>query len=256
MYRRTIPILLILIWLSCLTEATAQTRRASAGVRPGAIQKPSEIGSTAVVIDETLSVLRQKPSLFAESLQRMRRGREVKILAAADADGIRFYKVSGSQGTAGWIQGDALFGQFRVGDDERLSQLIQASSGFDQIEMAATFFQLFPTSPLRPAILLMFGDLVEETAQKLSRDAITRLSRREMAATAAPMHSYFLNFVGLDRYRKLGIVFLFNPNTRTYHYDGGSWRELTRNHSSTPEATEAGKRLDALKVKMERAVQN
>ena len=41
---------------------------------------------------------------------------------------------------------------------------------------------------------------------KLSKEANSRLKRAEMAATGAPLHSYFLNFVSLDRYRKLGIT--------------------------------------------------
>ena len=52
-----------------------------------------------------------------------------------------------------------------------------------------------------------------------------------MAATQAPMHSYYLNFNMLDRYRKLGVVFLFNPATRQYHYSG---RELEGNGRKIP----------------------
>ena len=49
-----------------------------------------------------------------------------------------------------------------------------------------------------------------------------------MAATGAPLHSFYLNFVSLDRYRKFGIVFLFNTKTKTFHYDGASWQEIVR----------------------------
>jgi len=73
-----------------------------------------------------------------------------------------------------------------------------------------------------------------------------------MAPTAAPMHSYYLNFNMLDRYRKLGIIFLFNSNTRQYHYEGSSWRELAAKYPATPEALEAQKRMDSLKLKMDR----
>jgi hypothetical protein len=97
---------------------------------------------------------------------------------------------------------------------------------------------------------LLFGDLLEEVAAKLSKDANSRLSRREMAASAAPVHSYFLNFVSLDRYRKLGVLFLFNSAARTFHYDGWSWKQLTAKYPATTEAEEAQKRLDALKLKM------
>ncbi len=246
-------ILLIAIFaLSIVTDA--QKRRSSASVRNrfSGVQKPREIGSSAIVIDETLSVLRMKPSLFADPVQRMRRGRRVQILGVAEADGVKFYRVSAPPNSSGWVQADAVFGKFRTGDEERLAQLVQASDGFDRIEIAAAFLDLYPSSQFRPSILLLFGDLLEETAAKLSKDSSSRLSRREMAASAAPMHSYYLNFVSLDRYRKLGILFLFNSTTRTFHYDGASWKEIVKKFPNSAEAAEAQKRLDSLKVKMDK----
>ena len=214
-------------------------------------QKPAELGSQAIVIDETLSVLRQKPSLFADPIQRMRRGRKVIVMGIAEADGVKFYKVTAPPSSFGWVQADAVFGKFRQNDEERLARLVQASDGFDQIEIATEFFSLYPNSKLRPAILLLFGDLLEEVAVKLSRDANSRLHRPEMAASAAPMHSYFLNFVSLDRYRKLGVVFLFNLSQRAFHYDGTGWKEIVSKFPDSSEAVEARKRLETLKEKMD-----
>ena len=145
-----------------------------------------------------------------------------------------------------------MFGKFRPGDEERLAKLIQASDGFDQIEMAVEFFMMYPASRFRPTILVLYGDLLEDIAAKLSKDANSRLSKREMAASAAPLHSYYLNFVSLDRYRKLGVVFLFNSATKQFHYDGASWAEIVSKHAGSPEASEAKKRLDVLKQKMEK----
>lgn len=233
------------------SSADAQKRGTTPAVRTKATQKSGEVGSRAVVIDETLSVLRQKPSLFAEPVQRMRRGRKVTVLGVTEADGVKFYKVAAPPANFGWVQADAVFGKFRQTDEERLARLVQASDGFDQIEIATEFFTLYPASKFRPPILLLFGDLLEEVAVKLSKDANNRLNRREMAASAAPMHSYFLNFVSLDRYRKLGIVFLFNSSARGFHYDGASWREIVKTYPASPETAEAQKRLDSLKVKME-----
>lgn len=248
-----LPALVLAILLSA-ADADAQRRRpaASNGKRPPAAAKARETGTTAVVIDETLSVLRQKPSLFSAPVQRMRRGRKVQILGVSEADGVKFYKVSAPPSSMGWVQADAVFGTFRINDEERLARLVQASDGFDQIELAAAFFDLYPRSKLRPALLLLYGDLLEEAAVKLSRDAGSRLNRREMAASAAPMHSYYLNFVSIDRYRKLGVVFLFNPSTRSFHYDGAGWKEITAKQPGSPEAAEAQKRLDSLKEKMAR----
>ena len=248
-----IRLLILLIGLSVtIVEAQRRGRPASLRSASASPAKPKEIGSTAVVLDETLSVLRVKPSLFAESVQRMRRGRTVKILGVADADGVRFYRVSAPPHNAGWVQADAVFAKFRGNDDDRLARLVRASTGFDQIELAVAFSEVFPASKHRPGILLLLGDLLEDTATKLSKDAGSRLDRREMAASAAPMHSYYLNFNMLDRYRKLGIIFLFNPQTRQYHYEGSCWRELIGRFPDAAEAAEARNRIDALKNKMER----
>ena len=228
----------------------------SAQTRPGPTKasaaRPPEIGQTAVVIDETLSVLRMRPSLFAEGVHRMRRGRRVQILGITEADGVKFYKVTVPPRNYGWVQSDAVFGKFRPGDEERLMKLVQAAEGFEQLEVAVEFFILYPQSASRPAMLLLFGDLADAAASRLSRDAASRLNRREMAATGAPAHSYYLNFNMLDRYRKLGIVFLLNSSTRQYHYDGASWKEVISKYPASAEAAEARKRLDALKQKMER----
>lgn len=233
------------VLLLCGMETNAQRKRTSPA-KPS-IPTAREIGQTAVVLDETLSVLRVNPSLFADGVQRMRRGREVKILSVTEADGVKFFKVTAEPKNYGWVQADAVFGKFRPADEERLARLVQASTGFEQIELAALYFTLYPTSQFRPSILLLFGDLCQETAVRLSREATSRLDRREMAASAAPLHSYYLNYVGLDRYRKLGITFKFNSATKTYYYDGGSWRELVSKFPAAPETVEARKRLDSIR---------
>jgi hypothetical protein len=70
------------------------------------------------------------------------------------------------------------------------------------------------------------------------------------------MHSYYLNFVSIDRYRKLGVQFLFNPSTRSYHYDGKTWRELVTKYPQTNEAAEAAKRLGSLAEKMKKPAES
>ena len=79
--------------LACLMTCAvdAQTRRPPSR---NAAPRSREIGQMAYVMDETLSVLRPKPSLFAVPMQRMRRGRVVKILGVAEADGVKFYRVA------------------------------------------------------------------------------------------------------------------------------------------------------------------
>lgn len=236
--------------LVCFVTGDAQKRRPVSNSRSSA----GDAARTAVVVDENLSVLRMRPSLFAEPVQRMRRGRRVQILGSAEADGVRFYKVSVPPSRSGWVQSEAVFARTRRADEERLARLILAADGFDQIEMAGAFLEIYPASDLRPPILLLIGDLLEDAASKLSRDATSRLSRRAMTASGAPVHSYYLNFNMIDRYRRMGVTFLFNSSLRTFHYDGETWKELVRRFPTTTEAAEAKKRLDSLSEKMQKRV--
>jgi len=245
-----LPVSLTLITVIAIygAETSAQTRKSVVAVRPHppAVKK-GEVGQTAVVIDDTLSVLREKPSLYSPAIQRMHRGRKIQILGVAEADGVKFYRVTAPPASFGWVQADAVFGKFRADDEQRLARLVQATSGFEQIEIAVEFFNLYPDSKLRPAILLLYGDLLEDAAAKLTKDATSRLKRPEMAATGAPVYSYYLNFVSLDRYRKLGVTFLFDPAARVFHYDGASWNEIVGKFPNATEASEAKKRLDSMK---------
>lgn len=238
------PLLLLLFLLVFFSDVAAQKRRAAPAQQ--------NVAHTAVVMDELISVLRKEPSLYSEAIQRMRRGRKVRIVGVKDADGVRFFRVIATPPAAGWVQADAVFSDKRPEDEERLAKLVQATTGFDQIEAAVHFFRIYPNSRFKPAILLLFGDIVEGSASVLSRNASRQLSTREMAASGAPLHSYYLNFNMLDRYRRLGIIFQFNSATRQYHYNGDSWKEIIEKFAAAAEAMEARKRLDSLKEKMEK----
>jgi len=239
---------IFLVVLVFTSDAQAQKRRFSPKIKSPVAAK---LSNTAIVVDERLAVLRVEPSFYAKTVQRMRRGRTVTISGSKDADGVTFYRVNAAP-NYGWIQADAVIGKFRRGDDARLAKLVQSSVGFEQIDRAQIFLETFSDSPLRPAILLLFGDLMEETALKLSGEATRRLDRREMAASGAPLHSFYLNYVSLDRYRRRGINFVFNSNTRSFHYDGAGWREIVKKFPQSTESVEAQKRLDSLKEKLEK----
>ena len=244
-----LPSIILLVVFS--VGAFAQGKKRPSPSKPKAQPtKNSEIGKSAVVIDETLSVLRITPSLYSESVHRMSRGRVVQIAGVAEADGVKFYKVVVPPKNWGWVQADAVFGKFRATDEQRFFDLIKATDGFEQIEMAAEFFTHFGESPLRPKLLLLYGDIIEAATPALSKQAASRLKAGEMKASAAPIHSYFLNFNMLDRYRKLGITFLFDTKLRQYHYDGASWAEIVKRFPASPEAPEAKKRIDLVKQKM------
>jgi hypothetical protein len=234
------------------TEAQKKRRPQISNKNSATVETPQGNKNTAIVVDERLAVLRVEPSLYSRPFQRMRTGRLVSISGTKQADGVTFYRVVVPPNNYGWVQSEAVFGKFRKGEDERLARLVEASDGFEKIERAALFLTNFPNSPLRPAILLLSGDVVEEAAAKMSLEATRRLDRREMTAAGAPLHSFYLNYVSLDRYRKLGIKFVFNSNTKTFHYDGAAWKEIISKFPKSSEAIEAQKRLDSLKEKMER----
>lgn len=245
------PLFLILLLVLLSINFQAQKKSVRLKTKPITSQRSEPNSNKAIVIDERLAVLRTAPSLFAKPIQRMRRGRVVTILEMKEADSVTFYRVVALPNTPGWVQKEAVAARVGRGDDERLARLVQASAGFEQIERAQIFLKNFADSPFRPPILLLFGDLMEEIALRLSADAARRLSRREMAASGAPLHSFYLNYPSLDRYQRIGIGFLFNAQTKLFHYDGASWREIIKKSPTSNEAKEAQRRLDALKEKMQ-----
>ncbi|MCA1593237.1 MAG: hypothetical protein LC754_11425 [Acidobacteria bacterium] len=210
-------------------------------------RRPPAGGRVAVVVDERLAALRDAPDVSAAVLQRLSRGRAVAVTGARNAhDGLLFYRVNVTRRTNGWLQADAVASPSRAGDDERLLRLVRGSEDFDRLARARIFLDIFPRSPSRPAALLFYGDAAEEAAAKLSREAQRRLDEREMAAGGAPVASYYMNYVGLDRYRKQGVAFVFDRAAKQFHYDGWAWREIVRRHPRSPEAKEARRHLDAL----------
>ncbi len=245
-------LLLVCIFVCTLSLAShAQKRRLPIKIVSKSVSpKISNAPKTAIVINERLSVLRFEPSLFSIPLQRVSHGRSLQVLGEKDVEGLKFYRVSSSTEKGGWVQAEAVILLNRKGEDERLARLIQASEGFEQFERISIFLENFPKSVLRPAILLLFGDLAESVAQKLSNDANRRFDSSEIRASGATMKSYFLNFNSLDRYRRQGLTFLFSEKTRRFHYDGATWQEIIKSFPQSSEAAEAQKRLDNLKTKM------
>jgi hypothetical protein len=210
-------------------------------------RRPPAGGRVAVVVDERLAAVRDAPEFSANLVQRLGRGRFVAVAGERrSGDGVVFYRVVLTSRTSGWVQSDAVVSTSRVGDEERLLRLIQGSEEFDRVARARIFLDTFTRSRLRPAVLLLFGVAAEEAAEKLSHEAVRRLDAREMEAGGAPVSSYFLNYNGLDRYRRQGIVFTFERASKRFHYDGASWREILRRHPRSLEAAEARRRLEAL----------
>lgn len=192
---------------------------------------------SGIVVDERLAVLRAGPQFSAAFVRRVGRGRIVAILETQRTrEGVIFYRVAVTRRTRGWLQREAVVTPARAGDDARLLELIRASRYFDRIARARIFLDAFPRSPHRPAVLLILGEEAEKAAVKLSQDAARRLDPEELQATGASLAAYFLNYNGLDRYRRQGIAFRFDSQTRQFQYDGAAWRELIRRHRGSAEA--------------------
>jgi hypothetical protein len=227
---------LLLAALSLPTHAVAKGRR-----------RALPQGRVAVVVDERLSALRDEPRLSAALLRRLGLGRAVALTGARrEADGVAFYQVAVSRRARGWLQSESFAAPARAGDDARLVNLIKASRGFERVERSRVFLDLFPRSKLRPEVLLLFGDAAEEAAAALTRAASSRLAEDRLPEGGAPPHSYYLNFNGLDRYRRHGIAFVFDRAKKQFHYGGESWRELVRRFPRSPEAAQARRRIESL----------
>jgi hypothetical protein len=204
-------------------------------------RKPPAGGRLAVVVEERLAALRATPQLNGKLVRRLGRGRIVAIRSAKkSADGITFFLVNVTSRTHGWIQREAVASPARAGDDQRLLRLIERSQGFDRISRARIFLDHFTRSPLRPEVLLLLGDTAKEIAKQLSTDATRRLKDDP---GEAPEFSYYLNYTGLDRYNRQRVGFIFDRQTKRFHYDGAAWRELIRRYPKTSQAVEAKKRL-------------
>jgi len=178
-------------------------------------------------------------------MRRMGRGAFVSVKGEKRSrDGVIFYRVTVTSRTSGWVQRDALVSPARSGDDRRLLSLIKGSDDFDRIARARVFLDNFTGSVLRPEVLLIYAQAAEDIAGRLSREAARRLNEKEMEAGGAPLHSYFLNYTGLDRYNRQGITFIFDAREKRLRYDGEAWQELVHRYPRSPEAAEARKRLE------------
>jgi hypothetical protein len=234
-FSSSFPIAVFFIVSLVASRATAQRRSA-----------PSN-GQFAVVVDERLAVLRDEPSLSARHLKRLSRGRSVSLInVRRSSEGVTFYRVAVTRRTRGWLLREAVVSRARQRDEERLLNLIRASKEFDRIARASIFLDVFRNSALRPAVLLLLGTAAEDAARKLTAEAVRRLDEVEMKAGGAPARAYFMNYNGLDRYRRLGLVFIFDESRKQYHYAGASWREIVRRYPRSPEAKEARLHLDFL----------
>jgi hypothetical protein len=160
-----------------------------------------------------------------------------------------FFRVRVSRNTLGWMQREAVAAPSVAGDDRRLMNLIQLSTDFDRLARARIFLDFFPRSDLRAEVLRLFAETAEAAAVKLSREAKRKLNHEQITAREVHERSYFLNYIGLDRYNRQGIRFVFDSYKREFRYNGAAWKEILRRYPASSAATVALERLKGLQAK-------
>lgn len=213
--------------------AEAQTRR-----------KSSTPGQRAVIVDERLSALRTRPDVKAPLEQRLRRGRVVGILGAKKSkEGESFLRVSVTRNTRGWVLAEAVVKAGSAADAERLLKLVEDSDDdFVKARLARLCADEFRATPAAPRCLLKLGETAERVADRLTRDAKRRVGNEEPSAGLSK-RDYFLNFVGLDRYNRIGVLFEFDATAERIVYDGEAYRELAKRYPKSSEVQTAKDKL-------------
>ncbi len=235
-FRRAAPIrsavVVTLLIVAALT-VVAQTRR-----------KVYVPGQRAVVFDERLSALRVQPDVKAALGQRLRRGRTVGILGSAKSkDGARFLRVAVSRNARGWVLADAVIRPGHAADAERLMKLIEETDDeFTKARLAKLCAEEFRATKFAPKALMILGAAGESAAERLTRDAKRRTGDDEPNA-GIRKRDHLLNYVGLDRYNRIGVTFDYDEASDRIVYDGAAYRQLLRRYPRSDEAQAARERL-------------
>lgn len=205
-------------------------------------------GRRAVVFDERLSALRAQPDVKAPLEQRLRRGRRVGVLGAAtNKDGAKFLRVAVSRNTRGWVLADAVIRPGVAADAERLMRLIEETKDeFTRARLARLCADEFRSTKFAPKALMILGEAAESAADRLTRDARRRVVDDEPDAGMSK-RDFMLNYAGLDRYNRIGVMFDYDAASDRIVYDGAAYRELARRYPKSLEAKDAGARLARLK---------
>lgn len=202
-------------------------------------------GQRAVVVDERLSALRTQPDVKAPLEQRLRRGRVVGILGIRKSkDGEQFLRVSVSRNTRGWVLAEAVVKSGNAADAERLANLIEnTDDDFIKARLAKLCADEFRATPSAPRCLLKLGETADRAADRLTRDAKRRVGNDEPSAGLSK-RDYFLNFAGLDRYNRIGVMFEYDAKADRIVYDGAAYKDLLRRYPRSEDIDIARKRLD------------
>ena len=181
----------------------------------------------------------------------MRRGRRVGILGAATAkDGAKFFRVAVSRNTRGWVLADSIIRPGNAADAEKLMRLIvETRDEFTKARLAKLYADEFRSTKLAPKALMILAESAEGAAGRLSRDARRRVGNDDPDAglnKGLTKRDFMLNYAGLDRYNRIGVMFDYDAPSDRIVYDGAAYRELARRYPRSDEAQDARKRLEIL----------
>jgi hypothetical protein len=194
-------------------------------------------GRRAIVFDERISVLRERPDAKSRVVQRLRRGREIGILASvATRSGGRYLRVAISRNREGWILAESVVIPGSTLDAQKILRLMdETTDDFMRAKLARLCADEFRTTALAPAALLKLGETAERVAERLTRDAGRRLGE-DPSIPGVSRRDLFLNFIGLDRFNKIGLTFNYVEDEGRFIYDGKAYRELLKKYPKSKEA--------------------
>lgn len=208
-------------------------------------------GQRAIVYDERLSALRTQPNVKAQLISRLHRDRDVGIIGSPRSmnGGPQFYPVAVSRNMRGWVIAEALARPQQGQDAARLMNLLEETKDeFSRVRLARLYADQYRGKDLAPHALLKLGQAAEQAAAKLSRDAKKRVGEPdEVLDKRLSERDYMLNYVGLDRYNKLGVTFDYDEANGRLIYDGGAYREILKSYPRSQEALEARTQLEKIK---------
>lgn len=235
----------------CAVIVTLVFTSAIAQTFPIKKRKKTIPGQRAIVYDERLSALRTQPDIKAELVSRLHREREVGIIGPprSTSNGPVFYPVAVSRNMRGWIIAEALARPQQKKDAARMMSLIEDTKDeFGRARLARLCADQYRGKDLAPQALLILGQTAELAANKLSRDARKRVGDPdEIPSKHLTERAYMLNYVGLDRYNKLGITFDYDEVKERLIYDGAAYREILKYYPRSSAAVEARRHLENLK---------
>ncbi|HYE74714.1 MAG TPA: hypothetical protein VEF04_15345 [Blastocatellia bacterium] len=208
-------------------------------------------GQRAIIFDDQLAALRTRPDLKAPLLQRLRYGRTVGLTGPVrtSPDGMKFFLVSVSRNTRGWLLADAVIRPRHRADAERLSKVIAETEDlYSRMRLARLCADEFRGMAVAQQALFALGEAAEQAAVPLTREAKRRVNGLvENASSTLSGRTYALNYSGLDRYNRIGVTFDYDEAQQRFVYDGAAYRELIRSYPRSANAQLAREKLAKLK---------